>query len=90
MERMKNIYILTVLYEGKLSHLNNDIDDIIIDAYNNKKDAENKLNEVINSYLINNNYKLLTQNDDSAVLSYNDENNEYIINSIVKIQILKF
>ena len=80
---MKNIYILTVLYEGKASDLNNDIDDIIIDAYNNKKDAENKMHELINSYLINDKYKLLTQNDDSAILNYNDENT-------VKIQILMF
>lgn len=80
---MKNIYILTVLYEGKASDLNNDIDDIIIDAYNNKKDAENKMHELINSYLINNKYKLLTCNDDSAILNYNDENT-------VKIQILMF
>ena len=80
---MKNIYILTVLYEGKASDLNNDIDDIIVDAYNNKKDAENKMHELINSYLINNKYKLLTCNDDSAILNYNDENT-------VKIQILMF
>ena len=80
---MKNIYILTVLYEGKASNLNNDIDDIIIDAYNNKKDAENKMHELINSYLINDEYKLLTCNDDSAILNYNDENT-------VKIQILMF
>lgn len=80
---MKNIYILTVLYEGEASDLNNDIDDIIIDAYNNKKDAENKMHELINSYLINDKYKLLTQNDDSAILNYNDENT-------VKIQILMF
>ena len=80
---MKNIYILTVLYEGKASDLNNDIDDIIIDAYNNKKDAENKMHELINSYLINDEYKLLTYNDDSAILNYNDENT-------VKIQILMF
>lgn len=80
---MKNIYILTVLYEGKASDLNNDIDDIIIDAYNNKKDAENKMHELINSYLINDKYKLLTRNDDSAILNYNDENT-------VKIQILMF
>lgn len=80
---MKNIYILTVLYEGKASDLNNDIDDIIIDAYNNKKDAENKMHELINSYLINNKYKLLTCNDDSAILNYNDE-------TTVKIQILMF
>ena len=80
---MKNIYILTVLYEGKASDLNNDIDDIIIDAYNNKKDAENKMHELINSYLINDAYKLLTHNDDSAILNYNDE-------TTVKIQILMF
>ena len=80
---MKNIYILTVLYEGKASDLNNDIDNIIIDAYNNKKDAENKMHELINSYLINDKYKLLTCNDDSAILNYNDENT-------VKIQILMF
>lgn len=80
---MKNIYILTVLYEGKASDLNNDIDDIIVDAYNNKKDAENKMHELINSYLINNKYKLLTCNDDSAILNYNDE-------TTVKIQILMF
>lgn len=80
---MKNIYILTVLYEGKTSDLNNDIDDIIVDAYNNKKDAENKMHELINSYLINNKYKLLTCNDDSAILNYNDE-------TTVKIQILMF
>ena len=80
---MKNIYILTVLYEGKASDLNNDIDDIIIDAYNNKKDAENKMHELINSYLINDEYKLLTCNDDSAILNYNDE-------TTVKIQILMF
>ena len=80
---MKNIYILTVLYEGKASDLNNDIDDIIIDAYNNKKDAKNKMHELINSYLINDKYKLLTRNDDSAILNYNDE-------STVKIQILMF
>ena len=80
---MKNIYILTVLYEGKASDLNNDIDDIIVDAYNNKKDAENKMHELINSYLINDEYKLLTCNDDSAILNYNDR-------STVKIQILMF
>ena len=80
---MKNIYILTVLYEGKASDLNNDIDDIIIDAYNNKKDAENKMHELINSYLINDKYKLLTYNDNSVILNYNDENT-------VKIQILMF
>lgn len=80
---MKNIYILTVLYEGKASDLNNDIDDIIVDAYNNKKDAENKMHELINSYLINDKYKLLTCNDDSAILNYNDE-------TTVKIQILMF
>lgn len=80
---MKNIYILTVLYEGKASNLNNDIDDIIIDAYNNKKDAENKMHELINSYLINDEYKVLTCNDDSAILNYNDE-------TTVKIQILMF
>ena len=80
---MKNIYILTVLYEGKAPDLNNDIDDIIVDAYNNKKDAENKMHELINSYLINNKYKLLTCNDDSAILNYNDE-------TTVKIQILMF
>ena len=80
---MKNIYILTVLYEGKASDLNNDIDDIIIDAYNNKKDAENKMHELINSYLINNKYKLVTESDDFAILNYNDENT-------VKIQILMF
>ena len=80
---MKNIYILTILYEGTASDLNNDIDDIIIDAYNNKKDAENKMHELINSYLINDKYKLLTCNDDSAILNYNDENT-------VKIQILMF
>lgn len=80
---MKNIYILTVLYEGEASDLNNDINDIIIDAYNNKKDAENKMHELINSYLINDKYKLLTHNDDFAILNYNDE-------STVKIQILMF
>ena len=80
---MKNIYILTVLYEGKASDLNNDIDDIIVDAYNNKKEAENKMHELINSYLINDKYKLLTHTDDSAILNYNDENT-------VKIQILMF
>ena len=80
---MKNIYILTILYEGKASDLNNDIDDIIIDAYNNKKDAENKMHELISSYLINDEYKVLTCNDDSAILNYNDE-------TTVKIQILMF
>ena len=80
---MKNIYILTVLYEGKASDLNNDIDDIIVDAYNNKKEAENKMHELINSYLINDEYKLLTHTDDSAILNYNDE-------TTVKIQILMF
>lgn len=80
---MKNIYILTVLYEGKASDLNNDIDDIIIDAYNNKKDAENKMHELINSYLINDEYKLITESDDFTILNYNDE-------STVKIQILMF
>ena len=80
---MKNIYILTVLYEGKASDLNNDIDDIIIDAYNNKKDAENKMHELINSYLINDKYKLVTESDDFAILNYNDK-------STVKIQILMF
>lgn len=80
---MKNIYILTVLYEGKASDLNNDIDDIIVDAYNNKKDAENKMHELINSYLINDKYKLVTESDDFAILNYNDE-------TTVKIQILMF
>lgn len=80
---MKNIYILTVLYEGKASDLNNDIDDIIINAYNNKKDAENKMHELINSYLINDDYKLVTEGDNFAILNYNDE-------STVKIQILMF
>lgn len=80
---MKNIYILTVLYEGEASDLNNDINDIIIDAYNNKKDAENKMHELINSYLINDEYKLITEGDDFAILNYNDK-------STVKIQILMF
>lgn len=80
---MKNIYILTVLYEGEASDLINDINDIVIDAYNNKKDAENKMHELINSYLINDEYKLITHNDDFAILNYNDE-------STVKIQILAF
>lgn len=80
---MKNIYILTVLYEGEESNLNNDIDDIIIDAYNNKKDAENKMHELINSYLINDEYKLVTEGDDFAILHHCNE-------SIVKIQILMF
>lgn len=80
---MKNIYILTVLYEGEASDLINDINDIVIDAYNNKKDAENKMHELINSYLINDEYKLITEGDNFAILQYNN-------GTVVKIQILTF
>lgn len=80
---MKNIYILTVLYEGEASDLINDINDIVIDAYNNKKDAENKMHELINSYLINDEYKLIAEGDNFAILHYNN-------GTVVKIQILAF